>query len=72
MPLLVPRALSSLPGPDSAASCYVVQADDAAGARRLLLTHVPAWNEPDDAVAEARAMFSGPVLSAYPGMVVAL
>src|SRR5665648_973480 len=39
---------------------------------RLVVTHVPAWNDSQDAVAEARAMFSGPVLAAYPGMVVAL
>ena len=39
---------------------------------RLVVTHVPEWNEPDDAVAEARAMFSGPVLAAYPGMMLAL
>ncbi len=39
---------------------------------RLVVTHVPAWNDPADAVAEARALFSGPVLAAHPGMVVTL
>lgn len=43
-----------------------------AGARRLVVTHVPAWNDPDVAVEEAREVFSGPVLKAHPGMVVAL
>ncbi len=39
---------------------------------RLVLTHIPAWNDPDDALAEAQAMFDGPVLLAHPGMVVEL
>lgn len=48
------------------------EAAERGGVGRLVLTHVPAWNDPHDAVAEARAMFSGPVLAAYQGMVVAL
>lgn len=41
-------------------------------AGRLVVTHVPAWNDPADAVAEARALYSGPVLAAHAGMVVTL
>jgi ribonuclease BN (tRNA processing enzyme) len=48
------------------------EAAERGGVRRLVVTHVPAWNEAQDAVAEARAMFSGPVLAAHPGMVVTL
>ncbi len=36
----------------------------AAGVRRLMLTHLPAWNDPD-VLAEARAVFDGP--SSSPG-----
>ena len=32
-----------------------------AGVRNLLLTHLPVWNDPDIARAEARSAFSGPV-----------
>ena len=32
-----------------------------AGAARLLLTHVPAWNDPAVSVAEAQAVYDGPV-----------
>lgn len=39
----------------------------AARARRLVLTHLPAWNDPDLAVAEARTAFAGPVQLARPG-----
>lgn len=48
------------------------EAAEAGRVGRLVVTHVPTWYDPDDAVAEARALFSGPVLCAYPGMVVAL
>lgn len=48
------------------------EAAERGGVGRLVLTHVPAWNDRDDAAAEARAMFSGPVLVAYPGMAVEL
>ena len=40
-----------------------------AGVRRLVLTHVPAWNDPQVALAEARAVFDGPVDLAAPGAV---
>ncbi len=43
-----------------------------AGARSLVLTHVPAWNDPDVAAVEARAVYDGPVTSARPGLVVTL
>jgi len=37
------------------------------GARRLLLTHVPPWFDRDQAAAEARAVYDGPVDLARPG-----
>ncbi|MDC7122130.1 MBL fold metallo-hydrolase [Cellulomonas fimi] len=37
------------------------------GARQLVLTHIPAWNDPQVAVAEARAVYDGPVALARPG-----
>lgn len=40
-----------------------------AGARRLLLTHLPVWNDPADSLAEARQTFAGPVDVAEPGTV---
>ncbi len=46
------------------------EAARAAGAGRLVLTHVPAWNPPGVAAVEAREVFAGPVLTAVPGMVV--
>lgn len=38
-----------------------------AGARRLVLTHVPPWHDPQDALAEAVAAYAGPVELARPG-----
>ena len=38
-----------------------------AGAGRLLLTHIPSWNDPEVTVAEARSSFSGPVEVVAPG-----
>ncbi|MPZ04537.1 MBL fold metallo-hydrolase, partial [Micrococcus luteus] len=32
-----------------------------AGARKLLLTHLPVWNDPQRAVQEARAVYDGPL-----------
>ena len=40
-----------------------------AGAAKLLLTHLPAWTDPARALAEARAVYSGPVSLAEPGAV---
>lgn len=40
-----------------------------AGARALMLTHIPAWNDPETSVAEARAVYAGPVDVARPGQV---
>ncbi|MBF0687724.1 MAG: MBL fold metallo-hydrolase [Cellulomonas sp.] len=37
------------------------------GSRALVLTHVPAWNDPEIALAEARAVYDGPVTLAAPG-----
>jgi ribonuclease BN (tRNA processing enzyme) len=44
----------------------------AAGARRLLLTHLVAWNDPRVTLAEGRSAFDGQVALATPGMVVDL
>ncbi|WP_166352870.1 MBL fold metallo-hydrolase [Phytoactinopolyspora limicola] len=41
----------------------------AAGARRLVVTHVPPWGDPDEAAAEARTAFDGPVEAAHAGAV---
>jgi ribonuclease BN (tRNA processing enzyme) len=38
-----------------------------AGVRRLVLTHVPPWHDPQDALAEARAAYDGPLELARPG-----
>ncbi len=38
----------------------------AAGVGRLLLTHVPPWNDPQQALAEARPAFAGPIDLARP------
>ena len=35
-----------------------------AGARRLVLTHIPAWTDPATVLAEARAVFTGPAETA--------
>ncbi|PJI94524.1 MBL fold metallo-hydrolase [Luteimicrobium subarcticum] len=43
-----------------------------AGAHRLVLTHLPAWNEPATALAEAGGVYDGPVAVARPGDVLAL
>ncbi|MDQ3432057.1 MAG: MBL fold metallo-hydrolase [Actinomycetota bacterium] len=39
-----------------------------AGAARLVLTHLPPWNDPDRALREAMATYDGPVEVARPGM----
>ncbi len=44
----------------------------AAGARRLLLTHLVPWNDAERSLAEGRAAFDGEVALAAPGMVVAI
>ena len=38
-----------------------------AGAARLLLTHIPSWNDPAVTLAEARSAYSGPVEVVSPG-----
>jgi ribonuclease BN (tRNA processing enzyme) len=43
------------------------QAAAEAGCRRLLLTHVPVWTDPQVVLAEARSAFPGPVELARPG-----
>ncbi|MBW0253677.1 MULTISPECIES: MBL fold metallo-hydrolase [unclassified Cellulomonas] len=42
------------------------------GSRRLLLTHLVAWNDPAESLAEAAAAYDGPLDLARPGTVVAL
>lgn len=43
------------------------QAAAGAGARRLLLTHLPVWTDPDVVLAEARSAYDGPVEVVAPG-----
>jgi ribonuclease BN (tRNA processing enzyme) len=38
-----------------------------AGVRRLVLTHVPPWYDPQNALAEATASYAGPIDLAHPG-----
>ena len=38
-----------------------------AGARRLMITHVPPWHDPDEAMAEARTAYDGPLELARSG-----
>ena len=42
------------------------------GARRLVLTHIPAWNDSEVTVAEARSAYGGPIELARPGAVYVL
>ena len=42
------------------------------GVARLVLTHVPSWNEPGVAAREAAEVYDGPILTARPGLVVEL
>lgn len=39
-----------------------------AGVRRLVLTHLPPWNDPDMALAEARSTYAGPIELARAGL----
>jgi len=43
------------------------QAAASGGARHLVLTHLPAWNDPEAAEAEARSVYAGLVTMAVPG-----
>ena len=43
-----------------------------AGARRLLVTHVPPWHDREAILAEARSAYDGPCELALPGLVVDL
>ncbi len=45
------------------------EAATAAGARRLLLTHIAAWSDPEVSLAEAREVYAGPVGVASAGEV---
>lgn len=42
------------------------------GSRRLVLTHLVAWNDPQESLAEARDVYDGPLEPARPGLVVEL
>ena len=44
----------------------------AGNARRLVLTHLPAWNDPAVTLAEARGVYAGPIELARPGSVFVL
>lgn len=48
------------------------QAAARGGARRLMLTHLVAWNDPAETLAEAAAVYDGPTELARPGAVVEL
>jgi ribonuclease BN (tRNA processing enzyme) len=37
------------------------------GARQVVLTHIPPWHDPEDALAEARTTYDGPVTLAHTG-----
>ena len=45
---------------------------DAGGVQRIMLTHMPAWNDPQVCRAQAAAVWPGPVEIATPGLVVDL
>jgi ribonuclease BN (tRNA processing enzyme) len=45
------------------------EAAAAAGARRLVLTHIPVWTDVDVVLEEARGAYAGPVEPARPGAV---
>ncbi|BAS09641.1 uncharacterized protein ML1173 [Arthrobacter sp. Hiyo4] len=44
------------------------EAAESAGARRLLLTHIPVWTSPTTVMAEARPVFGGDVAVAVAGV----
>ncbi|HWS57881.1 MAG TPA: MBL fold metallo-hydrolase [Actinotalea sp.] len=48
------------------------EAAERGGSGALVLTHIPAWNNPDVALAEAREAYGGPVALAVPGLILAL
>ncbi len=65
---------SFVEGRDSARGVHLTgrragEAAAQAGVGRLVLTHIPAWNDPAATLAEARAAYPGPVEVAHPGMV---
>lgn len=47
-------------------------AQRAGGVKSLVLTHIPPWNDPQASEAEARAVWSGPLQVARPGLVLDL
>ncbi|MBF4160094.1 MBL fold metallo-hydrolase [Nocardioides acrostichi] len=64
-------------GVDNPPSLHCTGADAArsaqrSGAARLVLTHVPPWYDPADAVREAEPHFTGEILRAVPGLTLTL
>ncbi len=62
----------SASGDDNPPDLHLTGADGGAtaaraGAKRLLLTHVPPWHDPEVALAEAAAVYDGPVELARAG-----
>jgi ribonuclease BN (tRNA processing enzyme) len=47
--------------------CTAGRQATAAKARRLVLTHIPPWNDPDRTLAEARSTYAGPIELARAG-----
>lgn len=47
-------------------------AADGGDVKRLLLTHIPPWNEPDIAAVEASQVFSGEIITASSNLVIAI
>jgi ribonuclease BN (tRNA processing enzyme) len=65
---------SFVEGRDSARGVHLTgrragEAATQAGVGRLVLTHIPAWNDPAATLQEARSAYPGPVDVAHPGMV---
>lgn len=63
---------SFMQGPDNPVDLHMTGADAAehavrAGVPRLMLTHMVAWNDNDQVVADAQATFDGELLVATPG-----
>jgi ribonuclease BN (tRNA processing enzyme) len=71
MRLTVVGCSGSMPGPHSAASCYLLEADRfrLVVAGRLILTHLAPDIDPAQSLAAAAGAFGGPVSLAAPGQV---
>ncbi len=60
------------PGIHLSGSRAAAAAVRAGGVRRLMLTHIPSWNDPEVCRAQAAAVWPGPVELAHSGLVVEL